>query len=199
MDSQKFSLQESLARIAQARAESAIFQTGKSLPAVVVSVADYLVTVKINVLDIYNFPLLTVPIAASAYTKEPIQPGDSGILIACDASIASASGQGSVSDLTRPANLSSLIFQPIGSKSFTGYDPLTYYATGIKDVMLRNATHQLQLENENLAWISMIAQINALLITIANDINAAAATSAGLPPITLTPITANTNPVVPRV
>ena len=64
MDSQKFSLQESLARIAQARAESAIFQTGKSLPAVVVSVADYLVTVKINVLDIYNFPLLTVPIAA---------------------------------------------------------------------------------------------------------------------------------------
>lgn len=190
MDSQKFSLQESLARIAQARAESAIFQTGKSLPAVVVSVADYLVTVKINVLDIYNFPLLTVPIAASAYTKEPIQPGDSGILIACDASIANASGQGSVSDLTRPANLSSLIFQPIGSKSFTGYDPQIYYVTGIKDVMLRDSTHQLQLEHEFTAWSTLISDINALLLVIGPLLTT---------PTVLTPIAATVNPVVTRV
>ncbi len=187
MDNQKFSLQESLARIAQGRAESAIFQTGKSLPAIVVSVADYLVTVKINVLDIYNFPNITVPLAASAYTKEPIQPGDSGILIPCDASIASASGQGSVSDLTRPSNLSSLIFQPIGSKSFTGYDPQIYYATGIKDVMMRDSTNQVQLEDLNTAFLSLITQLNAWQAVLAAH------------SITVTAITSNTNPVKPRV
>ncbi len=188
--SQKFSIQKSIAEIAQNNAALANAMLGKNLPAVVQSVQGYFVTVKINVLDIYNFPLLTVPVAASQYTKEPLQNGDAGFLIPCDADISNISGMGSVSDLSQPSNLSSLVFQPVGNSSFTDYpDPQAYYATGITDAWLRDSAHQMSLEGNNAAWLSLISQINALLVIIGSGLTT---------PTVLTPITAATNPVKVR-
>ena len=189
-DYQKFSFQKNLGLIAQQQAKAVVSQLGQSLPCTVVSVAGYMITVKIDLLAAaYNFPNITVPLAASRYTTEPIQQGDQGILIPCDASIAAISGQGSVSDTSQPGNLSALIFQPVGNVKWNGTNPQIHYITGLADVMLRDTAHQVTLEGENTAWLSLISQINTLLTVIGPLLTT---------PTTLTPIMANTNPVVIR-
>jgi hypothetical protein len=197
---QKLSFQVALGNIARKGANDAIDLIGLSLPASVVSVSGAFVTIKFEVLAEYSFPQITVPIATSQYVRVPIKIGDKGILIPCDANIAGISGQNNGTASIEPlANLSSLVFLPIGNKKWANVDPSMLVLTGDSDVMIRDDTHQLQLEDENSSWDSLISQINSLLITIATDINAAASTSSGLPPITFTPITSGTNPVKARV
>lgn len=187
--SQRFIFQEALNAIGAGRASAAIQLLGKGLPCSIVSISGYMVTVKIEVLSQYNMPQITVPVASSQYTKEPLQAGDKGFLIPCDANLDSVSGTGSVGDLSQPQNLSALVFKPIGNKQFTGYDPKIYYATGLTDVMLRDNTHQVQLEDLNTAFINLILDINAAFAIIGPLLTT---------PTTLVPIPATVNPVKPR-
>ena len=123
-----------------------------------------------------------------------------GIVLSCDASISGVSGLGTkTADLSSQPNLSALTFFPIGNKNWKSVDANMYVLTGRTDVMIRDDTHQLQLEDENTSWVSLINQINNLLIDIASKINTAALTNTGMPPITFTAITSNTNPVKTRV
>lgn len=196
---QKFPLQVSLGNIAKKGANDAISLLGMSLPASIVSISGSFVTVKFEILSDYGLPQITVPIARSEYIREPLQAGDKGVLIPCDASIAGITGQdGSTADMTAPANLSSLIFFPLGNMNWKSVDPSMLTLTGLSDLMVRNNAHQLQLEDINTAWTTLISDINALLLIIAPAINAAALTVTGIPPVVLTPIPATVNPVKPR-
>ena len=197
---QKFPLQISLGNIAKKGANDAISLLGMSLPASVVSVSGAFVTVKFEILSDYSLPQITVPVLGSLYVREPLQAGDKGVLIPCDANIAGITGQdGSTADMTAPANLSGLMFMPIGNMNWASVDPSMLVLTGLSDLMVRNNSHQLQLEDINTAWTTLISDINALLLIIAPAINAAALTVAGIPPVVLTPIPVNVNPVKPRV
>lgn len=196
---QKFSLQESLGRIARNGAKESIGIMAKILPASVVSANGAMVKVKIEVLSDYNLPQIEIPVLGSVYVREPLQAGDAGILIPCDASISAISGQGTnTADLVQPPNMSAFAFLPIGNKKWKGVDGNMLVLTGVSDVMIRDNSHQLQLEDENASWNSLISQINNLLTDIASKINTAATTYTGMPPITFTQITAETNPVKPR-
>ena len=197
---QKFPLQISLGNIAKKGANDAISLLGMSLPASVVSVSGAFVTVKFEILSDYSLPQITVPVLGSLYVREPLQTGDKGVLIPCDANIAGITGQdGSTADMTAPANLSGLMFMPIGNMNWKSVDPSMLTLTGLSDLMVRNNSHQLQLEDINTAWTTLISDINALLLIIAPAINAAALTVAGIPPVVLTPIPVTVNPVKPRV
>jgi len=197
---QKFPLQVSLGNIAKKGANDAISLLGMSLPCSIVSVSGAFVTVKFEILSDYNLPQIQVPVLGSLYVREPLQAGDKGVLIPCDASIAGITGQdGSTADMSPPANLSGLMFLPIGNMNWKSVDPSMLTLTGLSDLMVRNNSHQLQLEDINTAWNTLISDINALLLIIAPAINAAANTFAGIPPVVLTPIPVTVNPVKPRV
>jgi hypothetical protein len=108
-----------------------------------------------------------------------------------DASIFTVAGitQGTA-NLNPMPNLSNLVFFPVGNKLWPSVDPLSLVLTGINDVMIRDKTHQTSLEKENIAWTTLIADLNTLLLTI----------GAGLTtPTVLPPILATINPITARI
>ena len=190
---QKISFQKSLNQIAQNRALDAIKDLGRALPCSVVAVTGAIVTVKFEISSDYNIPQVTMPIAGSEYLRLPIQVGDKGVCFGCDATIGHISGLGAPAapDLTQPGNLAALVFFPIGSKNFSTVSSTQAVLTGKSDVMLRDDTHQLQLENEFASWNSLVSQINSLLLVIGPKLTT---------PTVLTPLVAATlNPVQARV
>jgi len=196
---QKLPFQVALGNIAKKGANDAINLLGISLPASVVSVSGSFVKVKFEILSDYNLPEIDVPVIGSEYIRIPLQSGDKGVLIPCDANIAGITGQdGRTSDMTAPANLSALMFFPIGNKNWKSVNPDMLTLTGRSDVIVRDDSHQVQLEDVNASWQSLIQQINNLLLIIGPAINAAALTTAGIPPVTLTAIPTTTNPVKTR-
>ncbi len=188
---QKLPLQVSLGQIAKRGANTAIGLLGKGLPASIVSVNGGIATIKFEVLSDYNMPQIEVPIAGSEYARAPLKQGDKGMVLSCDASIAGVCGLSSeTADLSVPPNLSALTFFPIGNKNWQSVDADMYVITGRKDVMQRDDTHQLQLEDEYTAWNTLIQDINNLLLVIGPLLTS---------PTILTPIVAaNVNPVKAR-
>jgi hypothetical protein len=197
---QKLSFQVALGQIARNGAEKSIGLLGKGLPASIVSVNGGIAKIKFEVLSDYNMPQIEVPIAGSEYARAPLKAGDKGIVLSCDTSIAGVCGLSTdTSDLSAAPNLSALTFFPIGNKNWQSVDPDMYVITGRSDVMLRDNSHQLQLEDENTSWNSLISQLNTILDDITAKVNAAALTTTGLtPPANFAHITANTNPVKAR-
>jgi hypothetical protein len=127
----------------------------------------------------------------SSYVQQPFQPGDKGFVMPVDASIFTVAGitQGTA-NLNPMPNLSNLVFFPVGNKLWPSVDPLSLVLTGINDVMIRDKTHQTSLEKENIAWTTLIADLNTLLLTI----------GAGLTtPTVLPPILATVNPITARI
>lgn len=190
-NSQKIPLQVSLGKLAKRGADEAISLLAKSLPASIVKMNGSIATVKFELLSDYNLPQIDVPVLESAYIRQPLQPGDMGILIPCDASLAAVSGMGqNTADLSTPPNLSAMLFVPISNKKWAAVDDKMLVLTGISDVMLRDTSHQLQLENEYASWNSLIQQLNTLLTTIGPLLTT---------PTVLTPFVAATlNPVKAR-
>ena len=197
---QKLPLQRSLSAIAQNGAQQAVSLLGKSLPASIVSINGAIAKIKFEVLSGYNLPEIEVPIAGSQYVREPLQAGDKGFLISCNSSVQAVSGMGeNVADISDQANLSALIFVPIGNKNWKGVNGKMLVLTGLSDVMIRDDSHQVQLEDENASWNSLISQLNTILDDITVKVNAAASTYTGLvPPANFAHITSNTNPVKAR-
>lgn len=117
---QKTPLVRSLNELAERRAQGLINLTGKALPASVVLVANGVVTVKFELSNIpYTIPNIKVPLggaAGSQFIRVPIQTGTKGVVRPTDARLGGMSGLGaSNTDLTRPANLGALVFEPIGN------------------------------------------------------------------------------------
>jgi hypothetical protein len=190
-NSQKLSIQTALGNIAKNGAEDVVSLLARALPASVVTVNGSIVRIKFEVLTEYNLPILEIPVAGSAYVREPIQIGDKGMVIPCGASIAAVSGMGqNTADLSSPPNLSALVFFPLGNKLWSPVDSKMLVLSGITDVMLRDAVHQVQLETVFASWNALISQLNTILGTIGPLLTT---------PQVLGPLDAVTlNPVKPR-
>jgi len=118
-NAQKTPFLVSLNRAAEQQALKEIQLTGKALPASVVTVQGAIVTVKFEVQSAFTLPKVTVPIAQSRWLRGATQVGDKGVVIPSDASLGLMSGLGAgVADLSLIANLSALVWVPIGNANW---------------------------------------------------------------------------------
>jgi hypothetical protein len=142
-NSQKTSVQDTLNEFGRRKAADAIQQTGRSLPATVVSAKGSIVTVKFEISNtVFTLPNVTIPLFGPEYIRYPIQPGDKGFVVAADAYLGGMSGLGGgTADLTQLANLATLVFFPIGNTSFFAVDPQAVVIYGPNGVVLRDTTN----------------------------------------------------------
>lgn len=139
-DHLKTPLVKSLSGFAEKKINDAFQLTGKGLPCSVVSVSGAIITVKFEVQNIpFTLPQVTIPLFGPEYIRYPIRPGDKGAVVPFDAYLGGMSGLGGgVADLTQRANLSSLVFLPIGNKLWTSVDPNAVTIYGPNGVVLRD-------------------------------------------------------------
>lgn len=142
-NAQKLWLQKSLNQVAINRAADAIQLLGKALPASVASVNGAIVTVKFEISSSYTLPQVDIPLFGPEYIRYPIHVGDKGVVYPCDAFIGQMSGLGEgTPDTTQPANLSALVFFPIGNKTWSAVDPDAVTVYGPNGVVIRDqASH----------------------------------------------------------
>jgi hypothetical protein len=141
-NSQKTPVSDTLNEFSRRKAADAIQQTGRSLPATVVKVKGSIVTVKFEVNSVFTLPNVTIPLFGPEYIRYPIQPGDKGFVVAADAYLGGMSGLGGgTADLTQLANLTTLVFFPIGNTSFFAVDPQAVVIYGPNGVVLRDTTN----------------------------------------------------------
>jgi hypothetical protein len=131
MDHLKDPLFSKLSQSQQDKIFDALMQSGKGLPCHVTAVNGALITVAFDINSIFTLPQITVPLFGPEYIRYPIKAGDLGTCVASDACLSYTSGQGGgLADLSAPANLEALYFQPIGNKNWVGVNPqqVTIYA-----------------------------------------------------------------------
>jgi hypothetical protein len=117
--SQKLPLARSLNRLAIGRAHDAIQQTGKNLPASIVSVSGSIVTVKFEIQGT-TLANVTCPVIGSEFIRLPLKAGVKGMVISSDLYLGGVTGLGGgvASMNALPANLSAVAFVPLGNKGF---------------------------------------------------------------------------------
>lgn len=122
-NAQKTPFASSLSEFTNRRIAQYIQTTGRGLPASVVSAqaGRGVVTVKFELTNTgMTLPTVTIPMFGPEWIRYPVAAGLKGVVIPFDVSIGNMSGLGAqTSNLARSANLSSLIFMPIGNSSFT--------------------------------------------------------------------------------
>ncbi|MEX3914895.1 hypothetical protein AB4Y43_01425 [Paraburkholderia sp. BR10872] len=139
MDHLRIPLAPALNEFAAKSINDAFQMTGKGLPCSVVSVSGAIITVKFEVNSQFTLPNVTVPLFGPEYIRYPIQKGDKGAVVPFDAYLGGMSGLGGgVADLTQRANLSTLVFLPIGNKLWTSVDPNAVTIYGPNGVVLRD-------------------------------------------------------------
>jgi hypothetical protein len=121
------------------RAKQEIAKRGQRLPGSVISVSGAIVTVSFEVSGV-NLPQVTMPLAGAEYVRYPIQSGDLGYATTADAYLGGISGLGGgVADETLRANLSTLVWVPIGNESWSEVDPNAVTIYGPNGVVLRDS------------------------------------------------------------
>jgi len=138
----KLWLQKTLNQGAQRRALSAIQSTGRALPCRVVAVSGALVTVAFEVdAAPLTLPQITMPKAESSWIRMPTQVGDLGVTMPADAYMGGISGLGGgTATLTRPGNLSALVFVPVSSKASPPIDQNAAQVQGPNGAIIRTTT-----------------------------------------------------------
>ena len=143
----------SLNRFAKAKALGEIARLGRSLPCEVVKVSGGIVTVSFQVQAVPGQPAVTIdnvtiPVAGSEYVRAPIQLGCKGYAAAADAYLGGMSGLGGgVATTAAPANLTALVFYPIGNVDWFAVDGtvLTMYGPGGVTLMDQAQTTMFKL------------------------------------------------------
>lgn len=134
---QKVHFVRSQNRFAERKIADALQLVGKFLPASVVSVSGPIVTVKFEISSSFTLPQVTMPVAGSEYVRLPIQPGCKGMVISADARLGAMSGLATgTADLSQPANLSALVFVPLGNKFWDMVDGNALVLIGLDQVQL---------------------------------------------------------------
>lgn len=141
-NAQKTPIARTLNRFAEQKTRGLMQLLGKALPASVVSRDGGIVTVKFELDNTpYTLPNVTCPILGSEFVRVPIQAGTPGFVIPADAYLGGMSGLGGgVADLSSRANLSTLVWAPIGNKGWSASeddDALVLY--GPDGVVLRDS------------------------------------------------------------
>lgn len=127
----KLWIQKSTNQLAINRAKQAIQGTGRALPCHVVSVSGSIVTVAFDVHSpTITLPNVSIPKAESPWIRMPTQVGDKGVTMPADAYLGGVSGLGGgTASLTRPGNLSALVFVPISN---SGSPPIDQNAAQVQ-------------------------------------------------------------------
>ena len=167
---QKKQFSRSLNQLAVQRATDAIGLLGKSLPCSVVSVlSSNMVTVRFAVNAPFPLPDVSIPVGSSEYVRLPIQPGCTGLAVAADVKLGGITGLGSgVPDLTAPANLTALVFFPIGKTTFSGQPINELVLYGEPSVQIQDKT------------IASTIKVDTSGITLASHGHTITITSAGV-------------------
>lgn len=138
----KLWVQKSANQLAINRAQQAIQNLGRALPCRVVKVSGSIVTVAFEVNAApFTLPNITIPKSESNWIREPTQVGDFGRTVPADAYLGGVSGLGGgVATLTRPGNLSALVFEPISNKNSPPIDPNASQVQGPNGAIIRTTT-----------------------------------------------------------
>ncbi len=139
-NAQKTPMVRTLASLSTRRVMDVIQTLGKSLNCSVVSVDGPIITVKFEVTSDYTLPNVSVPIFGPEYIRYPIKPGCKGVVFPVDVRVAPIAGQSKgTANLSQPANLSSLVFFPIGNKGWsTTPDPSALVLYGETSVIIQS-------------------------------------------------------------
>lgn len=135
----KLWVQKSANQLAINRAQQAILNLGRALPCRVVAVNGAIVTVAFEVNAApFTLPNITIPKAESNWIRMPTQVGDFGMTMPADAYLGGVSGLGGgVATLTRPGNLSALVFVPVSNKSSPPIDQNAAQVQGPNGAIIR--------------------------------------------------------------
>lgn len=146
-NSQKTAFALTSNRWATKRINDAIQLAGKALPVKVTSVSGQIVTVQFLLTGIFTLPNdVKMPIFGPEYARAPTQVGDLGVVFPIDTYLGGVSGLGGgTADLSTRANLSTLVFFPVGNKNFSAVDPNVYTLYGPNGVTLRDSGSASQL------------------------------------------------------
>lgn len=146
-NAQKTYLAGSLQRFAERKIADAVQVLGKALPCTVAALVGNtgaIVTINFDLTTTpFTLPQVTVPVLGFEYIRYPIQVGCKGVALPCDVIIGNVSGLGaSRTNLRSPANLSSLVFVPVGNSAWSATDDansLVLY--GPHGVIIRDANN----------------------------------------------------------
>lgn len=151
-NAQKVSLTRTLNEHTIRRSQELIDLLGAGLPCSVVKVEGSIVTVKFEVkAEPFTLPQVKMPLAGSEYVRLPIQEGCKGVALSASARLGGMSGLGEgVADLTQPANLSAMVFFPIGNTGFGApKDPKKIELYGPDGAIIRNGNDTAKGEFNN--------------------------------------------------
>ena len=137
-DDLKVSLASSLNGFVQRRMNDQGFLSGKAFPVSVVSRDGQIVTVKFELVSApWTLPNVTIPIAGSEYTREPIAAGCMGYAASADALLGGVTGLGAgTASISSSTNLSALVFVPLGNKNFMKLDETKWWAYASSNCLL---------------------------------------------------------------
>lgn len=124
MTAQKTPLSRTLTTYVDGMIRKEIQKLGKALPCQVVDIdaTGTIVTVSFQLSDA-QLPQVQLPVAGAEYIRYPIQKGSLGVTFPADTYLGQVTGLGSgAASLTRRANLSTLVFFPVGNKNWTATD-----------------------------------------------------------------------------
>lgn len=135
----KLWVQKNLNQTAINRAQQAINSLGRALPCRVTAVDGAIVTVAFEVnATPWTIPEITIPKAESPWIRMPTQAGDKGITMPADVYLGGVSGLGGgVANMSRPSNLSALVFVPISNANSDPIDPDAAQIEGPNGAIIR--------------------------------------------------------------
>lgn len=151
-NAQKQWLANNLNAFALQKVQNQLQILGKALPCTVraISTNGALVTVAFNINSGFTLPIVTVPRNISKYLRSAVAAGDVGIVRPIDVYLGGVSGLGNgTADLSQRANLSTLVYEPVGNASWTTADPALNYL---------NAPHGAVIQTTDGAAVVTISQ-----------------------------------------
>lgn len=140
-NAQKTFLGRTLSAFAEGKVQDGFQLQGKAFPVSIVTVNNWSVIVKFEVNAApFTLPNIEVPLSNSLYERPPFQVGDKGWVRPADARLGGVSGLGSgTADLSLPANLAALVFEPISNTNWDAPpDKNAYLIQGPNGFILRD-------------------------------------------------------------
>lgn len=140
-NAQKTFLGRTLSAFSEGKVQDGFQLQGKAFPVSIVTVNNWSVIVKFEVNAApFTLPNIEVPLSNSLYERPPFQVGDKGWVRPADARLGGVSGLGSgTADLSLPANLAALVFEPISNTNWDAPpDKNAYLIQGPNGFILRD-------------------------------------------------------------
>ncbi|MHB1310554.1 MAG: hypothetical protein ACYC3L_00960 [Gemmatimonadaceae bacterium] len=160
-NAEKLWFQDSLNRVAIARASDAIERLGAALPCRVVAVSGSIVTVTFEVNSQWTLPNVTLPKAEGPWIRSPTQVGDYGLTVPADAYLGGISGLGGgVATMTQRGNLTALVWVPVAATGFSGVNVNAAYVSGPQGAVIQDEA------GHNIAVISSDGTITLTAATV---------------------------------